>query len=119
MTTTVASWKTEGKGAAEGALQYLNSAAAKQQPFFMVISLVNPHDVLFYPEAFAKSGYEEEEDKEGKEWLEGEIRSPATALEDLSTKPSVQEEFRNLMNRFGGEIDTPRSDAPTSTSTAT
>ncbi len=97
----------EGRGAAEGALQYLNSAAARQQPFFMVISLVNPHDVLFYPEAFAKSGYEEEEKKEGKEWLEGAIRPPATALEDLSTKPSVQEEFRNLMNRFGGEIDTP------------
>ncbi len=34
---------------AEGILQYLSTAAAKQQPFFMVISLVNPHDVLFYP----------------------------------------------------------------------
>ena len=87
---------SEGKGAAEGALQYLNSAAARQQPFFLVVSLVNPHDVLFYPEAFAKSGYEEEEEN-GEKWLEGEIRPPATALEDLSTKPSAQEEFRNLM----------------------
>ncbi len=34
----------------EGVLQYLGSTAAQQQPFFMVISLVNPHDVLFYPE---------------------------------------------------------------------
>jgi choline-sulfatase len=98
--------KEEGRGADEGALQYLNSAAARQQPFFLVVSLVNPHDVLFYPEAFAKSGYEEEEEN-GEEWLEGEIQPPATALEDLSTKPSVQEEFRNLMDRFGGEIDTP------------
>jgi len=99
----------EGRGAAEGALQYLNSAAAKQQPFFMVISLVNPHDVLFYPEAFAKSGYEEEEEKEGKKWLEGEIGPPATAHENLhrAGKPTVQEEFRNLMDRFGGEINTP------------
>ncbi len=32
----------------EGALAYLRSAAAKQQPFFLVISLVNPHDVLFF-----------------------------------------------------------------------
>jgi arylsulfatase A-like enzyme len=98
--------KEEGRGAAEGALQYLNSAAARQQPFFMVISLVNPHDVLFYPEAFEKSGYLEEEE-EGEEWLGGDIRPPATTHEDLSSKPSVQEEFRDFMNRFGGEIDTP------------
>ena len=26
--------------------------AAQQQPFFMVISLVNPHDVLFYPKVW-------------------------------------------------------------------
>ena len=97
---------SKGPGKAEGSLQYLNSAAAQQQPFFMVVSLVNPHDVLFYPEAFAKSGYEEEEEN-GEEWLRGEIRPPATALEDLSSKPSVQEEFRDLMDRFGGELDTP------------
>ena len=33
----------------EGVIDYLTSAAARQQPFFMVVSLVNPHDVLFYP----------------------------------------------------------------------
>jgi len=98
---------SEGRGAAEGALQYLNSAAAQQQPFFLVVSLVNPHDVLFYPEAFEKSGYEEEEE-EGERWLKGEIRPPATTHEDLSTKPSAQEEFRNLMDRFGGKLDTPK-----------
>ena len=38
-----------GKGR-QGALQYLESQAAKEQPFFMVVSLVNPHDVLMYPE---------------------------------------------------------------------
>ena len=54
----------------EGALQYLSSAAAKQQPFFMVISVVNPHDVLFYPnKAFEEAGYDDS-------WLQGNIGVP-------------------------------------------
>ena len=72
-----------GEGADEGALQYLSSTAAQQQPFFMVISVVNPHDVLFYPnKSFEEAGYDDS-------WLEGNIHSPATGEEDLSTKPSV------------------------------
>jgi len=79
----------------EGVMQYLGSAAAKQQPFFMVISLVNPHDVLFYPsKTFEEAGYDDS-------WLEGEIDAPATAEEDLSTKPSVQAEFLKIFNLTG------------------
>jgi choline-sulfatase len=79
----------------EGVMQYLSSTAAKQQPFFMVISLVNPHDVLFYPsKTFEEAGYDDS-------WLEGEIRPPATAEEDLSTKPSVQAEFLKIFNLTG------------------
>jgi len=79
----------------EGALKYLASEAAQQQPFFMVISLVNPHDVLFYPSrTFEESGYDET-------WLDGEIEIPATNGEDLSTKPSVQEEFLRIFNLTG------------------
>jgi choline-sulfatase len=80
---------------AEGALQYLSSAAAKEQPFFMVISVVNPHDVLFYPnKAFEEAGYDDS-------WLQGSIRAPATDEEDLSTKPSVQEQFLRIFNLTG------------------
>jgi len=79
----------------EGALQYLGSTAAQQQPFFMVISVVNPHDVLFYPsKSFGEAGYD-------KSWLAGDIHAPETVEEDLSTKPSVQEEFRNIFNLTG------------------
>ncbi|NLT06522.1 MAG: sulfatase-like hydrolase/transferase [Solirubrobacterales bacterium] len=78
----------------EGALQYLRSTAAQDQPFFMVVSLVNPHDVLFYPRTYASAGYD-------KSWLQGEIEVPATADEDLSTKPSVQEQFLRLFNASG------------------
>jgi arylsulfatase A-like enzyme len=84
----------------EGAIQYLSSAAAQEQPFFMVISLVNPHDVLFYPSNVGDSGYDES-------WLRGEIGLPATFDEDLSTKPTVQEQFLRLFN-LGGPLATPQ-----------
>jgi choline-sulfatase len=78
----------------EGALQYLSSVAAQQQPFFIFVSLVNPHDVLFYPKTYASAGYD-------SAWLQGEIGPPATADEDLSTKPAVQEEFLKIFNASG------------------
>jgi arylsulfatase A-like enzyme len=79
----------------EGILQYLDSTAAQQQPFFMVISLVNPHDVLFYPsKTFNEAGYD-------RSWLQGEIEVPETNGEDLSMKPSVQEDFLKIFNLTG------------------
>jgi arylsulfatase A-like enzyme len=89
----------ESKGpyqeAKEGAMQYIESVATAQQPFFLVISLVNPHDVLFYPsKTFEESGYD-------SSWLAGDIEVPPTNEEDLSTKPSVQEEFLKIFNLTG------------------
>ena len=78
----------------EGAVQYLSSTAAQSQPFFMVVSLVNPHDVLFYPKTYTSGGYDQA-------WLQGEIEVPRTANEDLSTKPSVQAQFLKLFNASG------------------
>ncbi len=78
----------------EGAVQYLSGAAAQSQPFFMVVSLVNPHDVLLYPKTYTSGGYDDS-------WLEGEVGVPATAGEDLSTKPTVQREFLKLFNLSG------------------
>ena len=80
----------------EGALAYLNSVAATQQPFFMVISLVNPHDVLFYPKQFGQSGYENVAGS-----TDGDIDLPGTVDEDLSTKPQAQAAFRKLFNLSG------------------
>lgn len=79
----------------EGVMQYLSSAAGKQQPFFLVISLVNPHDVLFYPsKTFEEAGYDDS-------WIQGDIDVPETNGEDLSTKPSVQEQFLRIFNLTG------------------
>ncbi|MGO9249485.1 MAG: sulfatase-like hydrolase/transferase [Solirubrobacteraceae bacterium] len=84
----------------EGALQYLNSTAVHDQPFFIVVSLVNPHDVLFYPKTYTEGGYDDS-------WLTGEIEVPATADESLATKPTVQEQFLRLFNA-SGPIPTPQ-----------
>ncbi len=87
--------KGQAAQAAEGAMQYLDTVAAKQEPFFLVISLVNPHDVLFYPsKTFDESGYDDS-------WLSGDIEVPPTNEEDLSTKPSVQEQFLRIFNLTG------------------
>jgi len=83
----------------EGALVYLASEAAAQQPFFMIISLVNPHDVLFYPSTYIDAGYNDSD-------LAGTIDIPATVHEDFSTKPTVQEQFWRISQALG-VLDTP------------
>ncbi|MFT4041195.1 MAG: sulfatase-like hydrolase/transferase, partial [Thermomicrobiales bacterium] len=74
----------------EGALPYLRSDAAKQAPFFLTVSLVNPHDVLAYPAGFEQFGYDDS-------WLASTgIELPATADEDMSTKPSAQRQLLKI-----------------------
>jgi choline-sulfatase len=93
--------KGEDSAGAEGVLEYLESVAHQEQPFFLVISLVNPHDVLFYPSrTFDDAGYD-------PSWLAGEMKVPPTNDEDLSTKPSAQQEFLEIFNLTGK----PRKDA--------
>jgi choline-sulfatase len=81
----------------EGILAYLKSSAAREKPFFLVSSLVNPHDVLAYPGTAFWNGYT-------PAWLEGDIERPATVDEDLSTKPTVQQQFLNLTNLGLGSL---------------
>ena len=89
----------DAESGTEGVLQYLGGEAAAQQPFFMVVSLVNPHDVLSYPSNYGEFGYDDS-------WLEGDIDVPATIDEDLLTKPAVQEQFRDMFNQGNGTIST-------------
>jgi choline-sulfatase len=79
---------------AEGALQFITSIAAVQQPFFLIISLVNPHDVLAYPRNFRSAGY-------SNEWFEGDIGLPSTVDEDLRLKPRAQEAFLKIFDLSG------------------
>jgi arylsulfatase A-like enzyme len=88
----------------EGAIEFLTSDAAQQRPFFLVVSLVNPHDVLAYPLTYKMPqpkgfGYH-------KPILAGNIGIPATILENLSTKPTVQAQFLALSIAGLGSLDT-------------
>ena len=86
----------------EGVLAYLNFVARGQQPFFLIISLVNPHDVLFYPKSYNTTPIPAYDDT----WLAGDIEIPETINEDLSSKPSVQTEFL-LISKLLGLLETP------------
>jgi choline-sulfatase len=78
----------------EGAIEFLTSEAAKRRPFFLVVSLVNPHDILAYPLTYKTpqpSGFGYDDSV-----LAGNIGIPTTIHENLSTKPTVQSQFLNL-----------------------
>ena len=62
------------------------------------MSLVNPHDVLEYPNSYLDDGYDDS-------WLEGEIGLPVTVDEDLATKPSAQRQFLRI-SQLIGRLDT-------------
>jgi choline-sulfatase len=84
----------DAEACTEGVLQYLGSQAAQDQPFFLVVSLVNPHDVLLYPKTYLDAGYDDS-------WLEGEVDLPETVSESLSTKPTAQRLFLLLSQALG------------------
>lgn len=75
----------------EGALQYIRrSLPHAKKPVFLVVSIVNPHDVLFYPSQFEASGYP-------SSLLTGPIKPPATANETLANKPFVQRFYQEMV----------------------
>ena len=71
------------------------------EPFCLVVSLINPHDVLGYPAQFESGGYTLDEVREI------EIPLPPTLDEDLSGKPSVHGLMRMgqvaYLGRLAGE----------------
>jgi choline-sulfatase len=83
----------------EGVIAYLEKVASNQQPFCLIVSLVNPHDVLFYPKLMTSGGYTDD-------WTIGTIQPPATVNENLSTKPTAQQQFLALTKAGLGEITT-------------
>lgn len=76
----------------EQALAYIRHWKAEKaqgkhpKPFALVLSLVNPHDVLSYPDTYEDGGYVE------SHWVKGKIGLPKTVDEDLFTnwKPAAQ-----------------------------
>jgi choline-sulfatase len=71
------------------------------QPYLLVLSLVNPHDVLAYPKTAGTSGYYPES------WEKREVGLPDTVNENLlrNKKPMVQEQILLNMAVSLGEIN--------------
>ena len=89
----------------EGVLEFINAREGAETPWCLIVALVNPHDVLFYPgpptmdpPKWQQAGYDDS-------WFEGDIGLPATVDENLSTKPKCQAQFVKLFG-LGGQLRT-------------
>lgn len=96
----------------DSAVHFLQSYDG-DQPFCLIVSLVNPHDVLAFPGTngalvtlpngdqiplYKAAGYHD------RDFRDLPIEPPPTVDEDLSTKPRSQEQFRVLSNQGNGVI---------------
>ena len=68
------------------------------EPFCLVVSLVNPHDVLGYPAQHVKGGYD------ASEFRGLGVELPRTLEEDLRDKPTVHELMKMGMAAYLGPL---------------
>jgi choline-sulfatase len=68
------------------------------EPFCLIVSLVNPHDVLGYPAQHVRGGYEEDG------FHDLGVKLPPTFGEDLRDKPSVHELMKMGMAAYLGPL---------------
>ncbi|MBM3667751.1 MAG: sulfatase [Actinobacteria bacterium] len=68
------------------------------EPFCLVVSLVNPHDVLGYPASYEDGGYSRDE------FRDLGVGLPPTLEEDLSSKPGVHSLMRMGMAAYLGPL---------------
>jgi choline-sulfatase len=68
------------------------------EPFCLVVSLVNPHDVLGYPAAYERGGYSPDE------FRELGVELPPTVTEDLAGKPAVHALMQMGMTAYMGPL---------------
>ena len=81
------------------AIEYIRDWTTREEngenpePFFMILPLVNPHDVLAYPQTYQDGGYI------GSEWTEGKLEVPPSGDEDLmdNWKPDAQWQNKAVM----------------------
>ncbi len=68
------------------------------EPFCLVVSLVNPHDVLGYPASYRRGGYTRDE------FRDLGVELPPTLNEDLGTKPGAQALMKMGMTAYLGPL---------------
>lgn len=94
-------------------LAFLDEQGPDSDPFCLVVSLVNPHDVLAYPgtgknyvgqiPAYLQGGYNLSDFRD----LPGGFELPPNYHDDLQTKPWVQRQSLKLFDETLGPIHTP------------
>src|SRR5690606_21487423 len=77
-------------------------ARGQSKPYCLILSLVNPHDVLCYPRGF-QYGYNDD-------FLQGELTLPETVNEDLTKngKPTAQAQIKTSAGLGLGLLNTPK-----------
>jgi choline-sulfatase len=82
------------------AISFINESANDDEPWCLVFSLINPHDIWTYPKYFPATGYYED-------MFKGEIGIPETNSEDLlkNGKPSSQWQFLKQSENSLGSVD--------------
>jgi arylsulfatase A-like enzyme len=85
----------------EQAVAFLHERAAVDvdRPFCLVVSLVNPHDVLAFPGEWTEDYT--------ADWLEGDVELPPSSDEDLSTnfKPTAHAMMGAAIDRAVGKLE--------------
>ncbi|HEX3292977.1 MAG TPA: sulfatase-like hydrolase/transferase [Solirubrobacterales bacterium] len=91
----------EGEGWDEvytGQVERWLSGPALPEPFCLVVSLINPHDVLGYPGSYERGGYS------AAEFRDLGVRLPPTVDEDLTGKPAVHALMQMGMTAYMGPL---------------
>lgn len=94
---------------ADEAIAFLNSAAAQSStPFALIVTFVNPHDVLAYPNTWDDDACGGSEYAATADFDQGILYTDIPSRdEDLSTKPTAQQESLALFASGLGAIGTP------------
>lgn len=95
--------KGQTQGIGESAIDFIRRAGAvpheKRRPFCLFVSLVNPHDIAYFPNGWDQGGYNDSDLKDL------DIALPPNFVDDLSTKPKIQKQFYNYLQK-DGPLDT-------------
>jgi choline-sulfatase len=93
----------------QSAVHFLNTYDG-EKPFFLIVGLVNPHDVQEYPGRGVRGAAVKTTFEQGGYHLEDfealPIDLPPNVDDDLSTKPSVHASFRQLLAIATGHVRT-------------
>ncbi|NDY55973.1 sulfatase-like hydrolase/transferase [Desulfovibrio sulfodismutans] len=87
----------EDQGIVDDAIAFLQTktpASTQQTPFFLVVSLANPHDILSYPTIINDESCPESYNNTAD--FDMGIALPASRTDDLAKKPGVQTQAREL-----------------------